>query len=765
MAIVGEAEVILTLDKEAFKAELADTAADTDTSALGEAAGADMGAGMAAGAKDATSDLKDIGEDGALALGAGAGDVAEDATKPLEDAVEDSKGRIAKTFDSMGEKAQSTLEGLGVPSTLLSGYAAAALGIGAVAGVSLDLAHHMQEADVAIANSAGTSVQAATNIGNAMLATAGSTKFSGEQQAEAFAGVAGQLKAVEGHALTTSQAMQVSSAAMDLATAKGVDLNTSMSTIASTLQAFQMSTSQSGEAADVLFNASNATGQGIDTLGAALDKVRAKLGATAPPLGQMAGLLLDMTNHGETGRVAMTALNSVFTTLQKPLTALTSAQAQLKTAQDALPPSLQKLAQGYMDGSISGDELYKKTENLSGAQSMLWSEFTSAETAVQKATMTQKEFGITLTNSKGQMLPFSQIIAELGDKVKGMTKEQALAELGTLGFTSSAAQLLPVIEAGASGFDDATASVTKLNSAHDAAVNQSQTLADEFETVKSAAEDYGTELGQDLMPILQELMQLVEVLVPIIGDALKVAFMVLKPVITVVVDALKLVIGTLTDLADFVVSIFEGRWETAWHDVEHAFVDVWDAVDDFVKGIPSRIFGWLVDAIKFEFVTLPEDMLKIGEDVVKGLVKGIEDGIGLVKKAAEDISHHVIDAVKDVFSILSPSAVMHDVGTNVVQGLANGIRDRSSVAEAEARNMALRVRDAATPGRLNAARFGSDGGVVLEVNIAQGAVVIHPAPGNDEALMHHMEDAIEAAFRDLGNELRGGISQLTRASA
>ena len=109
------------------------------------------------------------------------------------------------------------------------------------------------------------------------------------------------MKATEGATLDTTQAITLMNVAGDLATAKQISLNTATSTLAATMQAFQMPVKDASDATD--FNAANSsTGQGVDAVGAALDKMRSKLGDTSPPLGALASLMVDMTDNGITGR-------------------------------------------------------------------------------------------------------------------------------------------------------------------------------------------------------------------------------------------------------------------------------------------------------------------------------------------------------------------------------------------------------------------------------------------------------------------------------
>ena len=461
------------------------------------------------------------------------------------------------------------LSKLGVPESLLGGWAAAGVAMAGVGVIALDLGKKMQQADASIATSAGTSIKAATAIGNAMLNTAGESEFSGKEQAEAFAAVAGQLKSTQGQALNTAQAMQVMSAAGDLATAKQTSLASATSALASTMQSFQIKAQGAADVSNVLFNASNATGQSITAVSNALDKVKTRLGGMSPPLSQLSGLLVDLTDHGETGRAAMQALTTTFQAFLKPAAELATAQNNLNVATESLPSNLRSLAAQYQAGTLTGSQLTTVTDSLSSSQQALWSTFVSAANAADTASEAQKKMGITAVTANGQMAPLSSIIGQLQEKIKGMGTAQAIATLQSLGLGNASAKLVETIQAGPSAFNAATAAATKMGSAHNAAAIQSHTLGVEFKILEAAAVDWETELGGVLIPVLSDL----------IGTIAKVAIVasdVLKPAFDVVRDAITGTVGAITT-------------------VEHAFADVGRWFKE--ASVPAMVLGGVLTTV------------------------------------------------------------------------------------------------------------------------------------------------------------------------
>jgi len=484
----------------------------TDEFAAGaESAGVDAGAGLAGGVEQETKKLgSKLEKDGEAAGGnfgngirAGLSKLLGVAgglgipVKPLQEGLHKA-GEAAQEAEKHSTSLFDKFAGVGKVATF--GVAAAAA---AAAAEGLHLAQSMQTADAQIAVSANISSAAANKIGQAFLNTGGTTEFSAQEMATAYAKVAGQMTAVQGTALTATQATGFMTHAMDLATAKGISLTQATSAISSVLQAFQLKTKDAGQATDILTSSSNMTGLAVNKIAMQLGQVRSRIGGVAPPLGNLAGLLVDLTEHGETGRAAMTALNTTFTSFLKPAMAAAKAQNELRVGTMDLPPQLRTLAAEYLKGNVTSTQVTAATKNLTVTQAALWGQFKKGADASRMAYTEYQKMGIQAIDSKGKLEPLGYIFEQLHNKIKGMGPAQAAATIGALGFGSSAAKILPVIEAGGAAYDKATEQVTKTGAAHVAAGKMAATLGVEFKTIKASVEDLLTKLGQALMPVIK----------------------------------------------------------------------------------------------------------------------------------------------------------------------------------------------------------------------------------------------------------------------
>lgn len=89
-----------------------------------------------------------------------------------------------------------------------------------------------------------------------------------------------------------------------------------------------------------------------------------------------------------------------------------------------------------------------------------------------------------------------------------------------------------------------------------------------------------------------------------------------------------------------------------------------------IKGIPKvQEFINKLKSINFK---------EIGQNIISGLKNGLKDGINTVPKMLMDLGVSLLNAIKSVLGIHSPSTEFFDVGSNIIAGLLNGIKDGAS---------------------------------------------------------------------------------------
>ena len=348
--------------------------------------------------------------------------------------------KMGKSFDaaqSKGEKFSSAMSSLG-KVTLIAG----AGGLAAVGVEAVKMGEEYESAQAKIQGATGVTQQSAQQLTHAFGDTAGKFESSGEQMEGAYAGVAGQLQATEGHALSTAQAMKVMAAATELNTAVQGDLSATTASLGAVMQAFHAPASQASAVSDDLYNVSTRLDVPIGSLSTAMDKLHSRLGALAPGLGETGGLMVALGGHGITGSRGVQVVTSGLTKL------------------------------------VGGSE--KTTEVL-------------------------KDLGVSVFNAQGKFIGIQGVISQLGPKLDELNPKQRLFAEQTL-FGAGANQVLgSVMQSGVPAYQRATDAATKMGTAHAAAGKQAETLHGELETAKAAVETLGGDLGLILIPDLQKL--------------------------------------------------------------------------------------------------------------------------------------------------------------------------------------------------------------------------------------------------------------------
>ena len=635
MTVVGTAEILIVPETAGFVPALeAETQGGFGKfKSDAEIAGEDAGANLRGGVKKETSKLaEDMEKDGTRG-GAGLEKGASGGLSKLASLISNTGvplGGLSKNL----EKSASAAEHAGKSSSgfveSLGGAAGPLAATGVVLGIAgvaaIKLGEGMESSEAKIAGAAGTSVASAKKIGDALLDTAGKSEFSGNEMASAFAEVAGQLKATEGHALSAGEATKVMAAASNLAEAKQISLGEATATLSKTMQAFGLKTTESAHVSDVLYQASNATGQSVEGLANQLTKVRSKLGETAGSVGQMSGLLVDMTDHGITGRAAMAALNTGMNTLQKSATGVATATQEQNAVYAQMDPSLKALADGYRDGSVSSKDFKKELEGLPPQQAAIAESFEKSAKKVQEAQVKFKDMGIEAFNAQGKFVGMGSIIDQLHPKFERMTQAQQLAAATTLFGAGAARQMTAIIDAGPAAYDKATAAVEKHGTAESAAKKQAETLHGEIKTLSATMVDLGTKIGLVLIPIVtafgKALIYLTNITIEVVNvvkQHWELLPLILAAPIIPFVAIWKLMgvnmIAVMRDVANWI--------ENAWHTVETDTEHLVDSVTGFFSALPGKVAGF--------FTGIAHDAAGVWHEIesgVSGLVGNVTSFFG-----------------------------------------------------------------------------------------------------------------------------------------
>jgi tape measure domain-containing protein len=126
--------------------------------------------------------------------------------------------------------------------------------------------------------------------------------------------------------------------------------------------------------------------------------------------------------------------------------------------------------------------------------------------------------------------------------------------------------------------------------------------------------------------------------------------------------------GLVQGYVSWMFGIFAGFlswWNGLWSSVGSFFTDLWNNLVNWVQSIPQAIINvfagagqWLFDA---------------GKNIIQGLWNGLKNIWNSVSAWFQDTIGGMVDTVKDIFGIASPSKVFFGFGLDIGRGLINGL--------------------------------------------------------------------------------------------
>lgn len=144
--------------------------------------------------------------------------------------------------------------------------------------------------------------------------------------------------------------------------------------------------------------------------------------------------------------------------------------------------------------------------------------------------------------------------------------------------------------------------------------------------------------------------------------------------------AINAVSGVVSSVMGAISAYWAGAWNavnglvsSAWNGITNAVRNGVNSVGNAVKGVKGQIVGafngagsWLVSA---------------GRNILQGLTNGIKGAIGAVLNTISGVAQKVVDTVKHVLGIHSPSRVFRDeVGKMIPAGLGKGVEANMNLA-------------------------------------------------------------------------------------
>lgn len=191
-------------------------------------------------------------------------------------------------------------------------------------------------------------------------------------------------------------------------------------------------------------------------------------------------------------------------------------------------------------------------------------------------------------------------------------------------------------------------------------------------------------------------------------------------VVMALVKALPEIGGVIVKLGTNILNTIKGIGSSIMSRIGPWFTETLGKIGGFVANIISKI------------ASLPGKVLDIGKNLVSGLWKGISEKLNWLKDRIDSFGKTIVNKVKSVFSVHSPSKVFAEIGGFLAEGLGVGFESEIGDVESDMAksmngltgNMTATVSAQGAPGDLMGNTTNYNGGAVtINVYGAEGQSV------------------------------------------
>jgi len=399
---------------------------------------------------------------------------------------------------------------------------------------------------------------------------------------------------------------------MSLAAASGESLATTSDIVTDALTAFGMTASESGHFADVLAVASSNANTNVAMMGETFKYVGAASGSLGYSIEDVALGIGLMANSGIKASQAGTELNSIFTRL---------------------------------------------STNTNGARDAI------------------EEMGISFYTSTGDARAFGDVLGDLREATKGMTKEQKMNFANTVAGQRAQAGLLAMLNATTEDYNKLTEAVNNCEGAAAAmADTMMDNLAGDMTYLQSAVEGVKISIGERLSPYMRQFVQFITSKMPDVQNAAEKALDFIDDKISWLSDT----INEFMSGDDWANADIWGKIKIAWEKiVAEPFSEWWNStgkakvteiVGDLGQTIGSGITAGLLALLGIDVGGALEDGKSIGASFLDGFKSGLD---------LEQIGAAFTEWAGDHKGIVAAAGVI--LGGKLIGGVSSGIQKAQGV--------------------------------------------------------------------------------------
>ena len=175
-----------------------------------------------------------------------------------------------------------------------------------------------------------------------------------------------------------------------------------------------------------------------------------------------------------------------------------------------------------------------------------------------------------------------------------------------------------------------------------------------------------------LPPLLQATINLLNGLVASFPQLMDVLLGMLPMLIDGLVQFTEAIIDALPSLVEEVVKALPTLFPMLIEGVSKLIISLADNLVDIIDPIIESM-PLIIEAVVFALVANVPLLIDAGIQLIAGLLDGMLSLIGDIPTILKAIWDGLVEGIKKLFGIHSPSTVMRDIGINIMEGLFNGI--------------------------------------------------------------------------------------------
>ena len=518
---------------------------------------------------------------------------------------------LGKTLESVGKK----LKGLAIGGAVVAGAAAATKAVAQFAAESVKAAAAYETAFAGASTLMTGTKEELQAISDEIIKTSNET---GVAAAELSQSVYSALSA----GIDQEDAVRFAGQSAKLAAAGFTDVDTALSAVVKTLNAYNLSSSETDRVQKVLMQTQNLGITTVGDLGANLAKVTPTAAQFGVNIEQVGASLAVMTAAGTETASATTNLNAMILELGK-----SGSKAQKNLAAAAKGTKYAGMSFGeMMEAGATLDEVLGILGTQAEKTGLSMADMFGSQTAGSAAAQLSQNAG-KFVSSLEAMSTEADVVGEAYDKVSNTFEHQmqVLTNLGENAKISLGSKLLPIVtNLATQAIPIVEQAIDKLSPVIDQVVDAVTPVLDQIlpQLLPMLTEDFlptVVQIGGDLLagllpPLLQLLqtampgiLQLLQALMPLINATIPVITLLaqvfsagLGAAIERILPIVLSLIDILTNVMEFITNVFSGNWSAAWENVVGIF-----------KGLFNGMMSWF------------ENIINGGIDLINGLLGGV----------------------------------------------------------------------------------------------------------------------------------------------